>query len=241
MADSRWWHQLSFSSILSHVGWLVVVTAALALSAWSLFWVARDYGLPVPLAILVSAAFDGAAMVCADLALKYARTNGDSGFGPRLGVLTLASMSAYLNMQHASLLHDPFAARILYAVPPLTAVTLFEFHSRYERRTALRRAGRVAESLPVFGRWSWILFPKKTLVALRSIIACRLERAVMQTRVSDNALTVSQTRALSNGTADQQTIRDWAKAKGYSVGERGPIPQIVRDEYLTAITAGETV
>jgi hypothetical protein len=64
---------------MSRAGWLIVAGAALTLSAYSLYWVSRRYGLPVPLAAIVSAAFDGAAIVCCDLSLKYARIHGDSG------------------------------------------------------------------------------------------------------------------------------------------------------------------
>lgn len=217
------------SSLLSKAGWLVVVISALALSAYSLFFVARHYGLPVILAGLVSAAFDGAAMVCADLAIKYAKSHSDSGFGPRMVVLLMAGTSAYLNTQHAAILHEPLAARILYAVPPLTAVTLVELHLRWERRNALRRAGRIAESLPVFGRWAYLLFPVRTVGVLRNIIAYRLDIIESKAGVSANR---SYSASL-NG--NSQAVRTWAKLHGMNVGDRGRIPGHVIQAYETSM------
>src|SRR5450755_1656788 len=87
-------HKFTLERMLGRVGWIVVAVSALSLSAWSLYYVGRHYGLPIPLAAIVSAAFDGAAIVCADLTLKYARTHGDSGLGPRVGDADLTSQLA---------------------------------------------------------------------------------------------------------------------------------------------------
>lgn len=228
--------RLSLEKLINSIGWLVVVGSALTLSAWSLYWVGRRYGLPIPLAILVSAAFDGAGIVSADLTLKYARTHGDSGFGPRLGVLTLAGMSAYLNMQHAILAHDPFAARVLYSVPPITAVTMFELHSRYERRAALKRAGRVAPALPAFGRNAWLLFPLRTLRVSRQIVGFRIS-SIQREAFPELPETKPQLVSGSSETlpVDSATIRSWAQTVGLPVSDRGPIPQSVVNDYMQAI------
>lgn len=202
---------------IGKLGWLIVVVAALALSFWSLFYVARHYGLPLPLATIVSCCFDGAAIVCADLALKYARSYGDSGLAPRIAVFVLAGASAYLNSQHAVLAHDPKAAVILYASPPIIAVMLFELHSRYERRNALRKTGRVAKTLPVFGRWSWILFPIRSYKMMRGIVKRRLNQFDEQ---SINESTVANVLVM----AEARQVRAWAASQGFIVGDRGRIP-----------------
>lgn len=270
--------RVRLDQVVNRAGWLTVVTTALTLSAWSLYWVARRYGLPIPLACIVSASFDGSAIVCADLALRYARTNGDSGLGPRLGVFTLAGLSAYLNMQHAVIAHDPGPARILFAAPPVIAVTLFEFHSRWERRSALRRAGRVPAAVPVFGRWAWMLFPLRTPKLLRRVVGSRMAGIETQAGVSGSfgnyvrgvskppgqAERVSETRpgvpgsietlaetpAQGNGVSklvsipggvsqtprvvsppSNRVVREWARIRGISTPDRGPVPQTLIDQY----------
>lgn len=204
-------------SFIGKLGWLIVVIAALALSFWSLYFVATYYGLPQPLAIIVSTAFDGAAIVCADLTLKYARSYGDSGLAPRMAVFLLAGASAYLNSQHAILNHDGKPAIILYACPPIIAVLLFELHSRYERRNALRKAGRVAKSLPVFGRWAWILFPIKSFKMMRGIVARRMaqhEMAENEQIITTNVMVMTEARQ----------VRAWALQRGLNIGSKGRIP-----------------
>jgi uncharacterized protein DUF2637 len=243
--------RITLETIIGRFSWAVVVSTALALSAWSLYWVGRRYGLPIPLAAVVSACFDGAAITCADLALRYARTNGDSGLGPRIGVFTLAGISAFLNMQHAVLAHDPPAARVLFAMPPIVAVVLFEFHSRYARRGALRRAGRVPSKLPPIDRWAWLLFPARTLGVLRRIVGFRLELTASKAGVSASNSGVSETRTVVSGEfravsqtltvpgeTDQRAVREWARVRGLGVGDRGPVPQEVTTAYLAELTAG---
>jgi Lsr2 protein/uncharacterized protein DUF2637 len=203
-------------NLLSRFAWLIVATSALTLSAWSLYVVARRYGVPPPLAAVTSTAFDGAALICADLALRYARSHGDSGAAPRLGVLILAASSAYLNAQHAYMARDPRPAVLMYSAPPVIALSLFELHSRWERREALRLAGRVAESLPPLGRYSWALFPLRTLRTLRGIIAARLD---------EKAVTAG--RKPSRGKHSGNDARRWARDNGYNVADRGRLPRDV--------------
>jgi hypothetical protein len=174
--------------ILSRFAWLVVITSALALSNWSLFYVGRYYGLPVILACILSVSLDGAALVSADIALRYAREHGTSGAGARTAVLALAGISAYLNSEHASLAHDGLPAHVMFAVPPLVALTLFELHTRYSRRSALREAGRVAESLPAFGGHVWVHHPFGAYSGVRAITGNRLAVKVRTELASADAI-----------------------------------------------------
>lgn len=241
--------------------WVPAILASLAISTYSLFWVARMWGLPPLLAAGVSTVFDGAALTFADLALRYARTHGDSGLAPRLAVLILAGLSAYLNSWHAVLSGDPFAARILYATPPVVSIALFELHTRWERRAALRRAGRVPAALPVFGRWAWVLFPIRTLRALRSVVAFRLETITEASGVLRGTAASEQGTAMERGkrdrsgadgrmetrktervtSADTRTMRDWGRLQGFSVPERGPLSREIVSAYQSAMNGSGTL
>jgi Protein of unknown function (DUF2637) len=158
---------------MRQAAWIVVVTAALAISNWSLAYVARSWHVVPALSWTVSVVFDGAALLCADLALKAARL-GDSTFGPNTGLVLLASLSAWLNSYHAQLSGDPWQARVLFAAPPVIAVAMTEFQLRHDRRAALREAGRVAEPLPPFGGTTWFHHPLRSWEAQRDITGYRL-------------------------------------------------------------------
>lgn len=223
--------KLSVKSVLSRFGWLAVAGAALAISTWSLYWVGRHFGLPEPIAWLVSMSFDGAALVCADIALRYARTHGDSGLVARFFVIVFAGCSAYLNSAHAGLAGLGTPARVLFAVPPVVAVVVFEVHDRFERRTALRAAGRSAAALPAFGVWAWALFPFKTLRAVREIVEYRLGTAVslatgeLSGSVRKTLRGVSRTGSELGETLepDHRTLRSWARGQGLPVNPTGPV------------------
>ena len=242
-------------------GWLIVMSAALGFSTWSLYYIARHYGAPAPAAVVVSMFFDGAAVLCADYSLKYART-GDSGFIPQLGVFTLAGLSAYLNSQHAQLNHDPSAARILFAAPPIVAVVIYEFHVRWERRRALRNSGRIPAVMPVFGRYAWFLFPLRTIKVLRSITAGRLAM-IHATNTPGMFIGGSPEYAEPPSGFTETTpefalpatmpgnppglyvgslpgtpamVRAWARSVGIQVNPRGPIPIQIQNAYDAALT-----
>lgn len=217
--------------MISRYAWLPAITASLAISTYSLYWIARKWGLPIPLAALVSTVFDGAALTFADLALRYARTHGDSGLAPRLGVLILAGLSAYLNSWHAVLTGAPTPARILYGIPPIVSIALFDLHTRWERRAALRRAGRVPASLPVFGRYTWLLFPIRTLKVLRSIVRFRLETVM-------NAHGVTPVKPPNAQVSDGNPaiIRNWAREHGLNVSDKGRIARDVIAAYEDSIS-----
>lgn len=164
---------------LTKYAWIAVVTIALILSNWSLAVVSHHWGLPylvpLPLAWLVSIPYDAAAIIAGNLALQYARELGSNGAGAKLIVLTLAGISAYLNSQHASILHLGIPAKVMYASPPVIAVILFELNTRFEYRRALAEAGRTVEPLPTFGTASWVLHCAGAVGAVWRITGKRLE------------------------------------------------------------------
>jgi len=154
--------------------WIAVVVVALALSNWSLAYVARSWGVPWVLGYGVSVVFDGVALLCADLALKAAR-QGDSTFGPGACLLIFGAASAVFNGWHARLAGLPLAASAFYAFPPMAALAVTELQLRHDRRTALRQAGRIADPLPAFGGAMWANKPVAAYQGVRQILAHRLK------------------------------------------------------------------
>jgi len=162
----------------SKIAFGLVLLVALALSWWSLYTLAvESFGVPKLLAAGISVAFDGAALVCADLASRYARSP-DSGAGPRLATYGLIATSVFLNVSHAQMLGYGTAGQVLFGAPPVIAGVLFELGLKWEHRQSLRERGRVAEAMPVFGKLSWLMFPRKTLKGFRLVLLSRLEDTV---------------------------------------------------------------
>lgn len=157
------------------IAWIVVTMAALGLSWWSLYTLAHgQYGMPRPLAAIVSTVYDGGALVLADLSQRYARSQ-DSGAAPRTMMLALIGVSAWLNYRHATTLHYSLPGQVMFASPPVVAGALFEIEQRFEHREALRIFGRVAPALPAFGRYAWILHPARTIKRVWLITASRVD------------------------------------------------------------------
>jgi hypothetical protein len=153
--------------------WLIVLAPILAVSAYSLFWVARHFGVPPYIAIAVSTCFDGVALLSADYSLKYAQA-GMSGSMSRTAVWVFAGIAAFLQTFHARLGNEPYGAWIMWATLPLGAVVVFEQHIRFERRKSLARAGHVYPApLPKWGFARWMLFPLATLNDLRDLTKAR--------------------------------------------------------------------
>lgn len=157
---------------LGALAWLVVLGMALATSWWSLYAVARYYGVPAPLAVGFSSIFDGAALILADLQRRYAETE-DSGLVPRLLLIGTVVGSVALNRQHAVLLHYNWPGQVAFAAPAAVAIALFEVEMRWRHRRELRKNGRVAEALPPLGRWQWILHPAQSLHTLIAVTRAR--------------------------------------------------------------------
>ena len=162
---------------LARFGWTIVLTAVLSMSAYSLFYVGRHLGMPWYFAAIVSLCFDGTALLASDYSLRYARM-GLAATGPQLTVFMFGGLSAYLNTLHAYFGNELATAKILWAAPPVAAILVFEFHTRWARLSALREAGRVADALPPLGRHAWIHHPVESLKTIRVISGERLTRVI---------------------------------------------------------------
>jgi hypothetical protein len=158
---------------LSSSLWLVVLVPILAVSAYSLYWVARHFGVPWYFAMAMSTCFDGVALLAADYSVKYAQS-GLSGSWPRTVVRIFALTAAFLQTYHARLGDEPAGSWVLWAALPLGAVTVYEIHIRWERRRALARMGVIYPApLPSFGLVTWVMFPTTTYKQLKEIVGAR--------------------------------------------------------------------
>lgn len=183
-----------------------VLIVALAISWWSLYSLAMTfYGVPKPLAIGVSIAFDGAALFVADLASKYARTE-DSGMAAKLATYLFIGISTYLNVEHAILLGYGIPGMVLFGAPPVIAGILFELYLRFVHRAEMRRNGLVPKRMPVFGKMAWMMFPKKTWDGLRKVVLSRLNDVVTSNVTSGDKVTKQVTRRSDNVTKVSPTM-----------------------------------
>jgi hypothetical protein len=245
---------------LRRVAPFAVLAAALSFSAWSLFFVARYLGAPVPVAVVVSTIFDGTAIWLADLAMESAR-EGDSSAGARFFVFLLAGVSAYLNTLHQQYGGYPADSRILWAAPPIAAVIAYEFTARHIYRKQLRAANVIPSKLPRFDMAAWVLFPVNTMKQMKKIVEHRSKvttalatgeqlpvTAVITSLTPGRfgstggtfGLTPAQLAQLPAGTVpNSRDVRLWAQREGRPVARTGPLPADLVADYLRALSQGE--
>jgi hypothetical protein len=153
--------------------WLIVLVPLLAISGYSLYFVATALGVPKLFAIPMSAGFDGTTLLAAEYSLRYAQA-GLSGSGPRTVVRLGALLAAFIQTLHARLGHEPAGSWALWAALPILAVVVYDIHIRWERRRALAAAGVAYPApLPAFGSVTWIMFPMSTWSSMRGIVEAR--------------------------------------------------------------------
>ncbi|MFM9373251.1 hypothetical protein [Streptomyces sp. Da 82-17] len=154
---------------------VVVMTAALATGTWSIYTLLTvQLHAPKEIAILGCGMFDVAALFFALLAQKYAVTT-DSGLAPRLAMLAMISTSAWVNWQHGQLEGWGTVGSVILAAAPIIAELAFEMFHRYAHRETLRSLGRVAQTLPVLGKWAWLFHPRRSRKAIDAHIKAALK------------------------------------------------------------------
>lgn len=187
----------------------LVMAAALSVGTWSVFTLLSElFHAPKLVAAFGCVMFDGAAFFFARLSQRYATTT-DSGLAPRAAMLAMICTSSWVNWQHAALKHWGTVGGVVLAAAPIIAELAFEMWHRYEHREALRALGRVAETLPVLGKWAWLTHPKRSrkvidahiragLAETEALAERRRELAVERARsivsVPTQALTATPTR-----------------------------------------------
>lgn len=138
---------------------VLVMSAALAVGTWSIYTLLTEQlHAPQAIAILGCGMFDIAALFFALLSQKYAVTT-DSGMAPRFAMLTMIVTSAWVNWMHGQLEGWGIVGSVILAAAPVIAELAFEMFHRYAHRETLRQLGRVAQTLPVIGKWAWLLHP----------------------------------------------------------------------------------
>ncbi|MGA5670057.1 hypothetical protein ACPCTG_31820 [Streptomyces pseudogriseolus] len=138
---------------------VLVMTAALAVGTWSIYTLlTQQLAAPKPIAILGCGMFDISALFFALLSQKYAVTT-DSGLAPRAAMLAMISTSAWVNWMHGQMEGWGIVGSVILAAAPVIAELAFEMFHRFAHRETLRSLGRVAQTLPVLGKWAWLAHP----------------------------------------------------------------------------------
>lgn len=194
---------------IRQIPWIVVVIAALVISWQSLVFVAQQWGMDRTSAVLVSLSLDGVAISLAELTLRSTRTEGYSSWTARLFILVFTGVSVMLNMAHASILHKPTEAHLLYAVAPCAALIVFEEFLKFNRRNSKKSP----PGPPEVGFMWWALFPVRCFKLLRLIGGQYLDRL----EGKDTGEYVKPTRE------ETALARSYLKNVGVKVGDKGEI------------------
>ena len=146
---------------LAKQAWKLVAIAALTFSAWSLFTVARHWGVPAPIAVITSLVFDGGMILAGDYAIRHVHARARGRGLARTAMLLFAAASVALNAEHAVIDRDPPAAAVLFAAPAVIGLLLLEVHARY-RHSLSRPEVPLRQELPAITGWSWLLHPAES-------------------------------------------------------------------------------
>lgn len=162
---------------LTRAALIFVMVAALTVGTWSIYTLlTQHFHAPTQVAVFGCAMFDAAALFFARLAQRYA-TSEDSGFAPRLAMLATVSASSWTNWTHAQMEGWGTVGGVVLGAAPVIAEVAFELYHRYVHRDALRRRGRVAAALPVFGKWAWLMYLPTSFRAMRKVVGYQLTKA----------------------------------------------------------------
>ncbi|MCG6493417.1 hypothetical protein [Kitasatospora sp. A2-31] len=149
-----------------HAAMAIVRPAAAAMAGWSLYVVARHYGMPHWLAFFCVAVFDGIGMGCLYQATEAVRA-GRSAFTAIIATLGMASISVYLNIQHARIIGRGLPAEVMFATPAVGLLVLSALSWAATRANARAERGESPMRLPTYGLWGWVLAPQQAAEALQ--------------------------------------------------------------------------
>lgn len=154
----------------------IVSLAALGVTGWSLYAVARHYQAPSPVGGAAVAVFDGTAYACLYLASEASKA-GRSAIGARLVSLGMAGISVYLNRFHAQLIDGGLPACLLFSTPTLALLAVSELSWAGPRAEARKTLGEHPFRLPQFGGWAWLLAPMTAGVSVRQRALAHIDNA----------------------------------------------------------------
>jgi Protein of unknown function (DUF2637) len=179
--------------------WMVILFAALYVSGWSLFEVARHLGVPLYVAVCGSACFDGVALLAGVYSLQAVREHRNDAW-PRIIVVIYTIVSAYINTLHARIDHEVAGAWLFWAALPVSAAVAYSIASQAARQKALAVDGkRYPSRLPSWGTATWLLEPLKTLSDFQEIV--RERRIALSKAAKDFLLDKRPIRATIKGAA----------------------------------------
>lgn len=150
-----------------HIAMLIIRPAAAGMAGWSLYAVARHYGVPELLAIGASLVFDGIALACLYQASEAVRA-GRSAAAPILATLALAGTSVYLNVVHADLINGGTPAAMLFATPTVGLLVSSGLAWSSTRAAARAARGEAPMRLPAYGLWGWTLANEEARKAVKA-------------------------------------------------------------------------
>jgi hypothetical protein len=222
------------TNLLDEAFALIVLTAPLVVAGWFQAHAVHALldGLPWPLAIGFTTAWEGAAAYCARLYLR-ALLRGDSTIVLRAGMIGYAAVSAGLLWVELHLQGKP--PWLAAAVGALTASGIFLWSRRARdlRRDDLHRMGRVDRQVVKFSLASWLLCPMETPAALRYAVKHRIEepataitryRRHRMLRALRKARTAARMRQLAGGPRSNQPTPTYQRviARRQGMGDRPP-------------------
>lgn len=145
----------------------IVRTAAACMAGWSLYVVARHYGVPWGLALAAGLVFDGVAYLALRMATDAMRA-GRSAAAPITATLAMASVSVYLNLVHARFTGGGRPAEVLYASPAVALLLVSVLSWAAERAAARAERGEAPMRMPAYGILGWTLAREEAMATLKT-------------------------------------------------------------------------
>lgn len=160
-------HDTPPSRFTWNVALAIIRPAAALMAAWSLYAVARHYGVPSGLALLASLVYDGVAMGCLYQATEAVKA-GRSAAVPIIATIGQASASVYLNIVHARLTGGGRPAEVLFAAPIVGLLVLSSLSWTADRAAARAARGETPMRLPAYGVLGWALAREQATASLKA-------------------------------------------------------------------------
>ncbi|MEU4296371.1 hypothetical protein [Kitasatospora aureofaciens] len=205
----NWPFAVQPARIAWHIAMLIVRPAAAGMAGWSLYVVARQYGVPWFLALFAVAVFDGVGLGCLYQATEAVKA-GRSAAIAILATLGMAGVSVTLNVQHAHLIHGGHPAEIMFSTPAVGLLILSALSWSAIRAEARAARGETPMRLPAYGLWGWLLAPQQAAESLQ-------KRAV--THVTSGA-------SVPHPPASARTVEDDIAAEFAEIGPAAAIQRV---------------